>query len=464
MTLKELRESRRKADEKRAGLKSSIDAIIAESEKTDGVMSAEQAQRVETLEADYAATENTIALLDRQIARESHPSTATPAASNRRTGAVDETIAAPALGEERSQFTGMRDLAADRPFSGFGDFLRAVASASVPNIPTDPRLLPQQRALSAASGASEAVDADGGFLVHTDYASELLQRAYGVGQVANRTMKLPLSTGANSISVPAVDETSRADGSRYGGVRVYWADEAATVTATKPAFRRIRLELHKLMGLCYATDELIADASALEAFISKAFSEEFAYKLDDGAINGTGSGQPLGVLNSGALVTVAKETGQAATSVVFQNITKMWARLWAKSRSNAAWFVNQDVEPALQSMSLAVGTGGVPVYLPANGLSDSPFAQLMGRPVIPIEQCQTLGTVGDIILADFNEYIMIDKGGMKADSSMHVRFIYDEMTYRFTYRCDGQPWWNSALTPAKGSNTLSPFVALATRA
>jgi HK97 family phage major capsid protein len=88
---------------------------------------------------------------------------------------------------------------------------------------------------------------------------------------------------------------------------------------------------------------------------------------------------------------------------------------------------------------------------------------LLGRDVIPTEHNATLGTVNDIVLADLSQYIMIDKGAPKQDSSMHVRFINDEMTFRTTYRVDGQPWWNKALTPFAGSNTQSPFITLAVR-
>ena len=40
----------------------------------------------------------------------------------------------------------------------------------------------------------------------------------------------------------------------------------------------------------------------------------------------------------------------------------------------------------------------------------------------------------------------------------------DETAFRFILRVDGQPLWNSAVTPANGTNTISPFISLATRA
>ncbi len=227
----------------------------------------------------------------------------------------------------------------------------------------------------------------------------------------------------------------------------------------------MELSLKKLIGLCYATDELLQDASALESVIMQGFSEEFGFLLDEALINGTGAGQPLGILTSPALVSV---TRSVTLRVFSEDVINMWARCWAKSRVNAVWFINQAVEPELHRMNLggvatALGTGMNLTYMPPGGLSVSPYGTLFGRPVIPIEQCSQLGTVGDIILADMGEYIMIEKGGVQSASSIHVRFVNDETTFRFVIRVDGQPAWNAPLTPYKGTaQTLSPFVALTT--
>jgi len=344
----------------------------------------------------------------------------------------------------------------DKPFKSFGEQLIAVMQAEEKGKPTDPRL--------KATGLSEGVPADGGFLVQQDFSNELLKKLHDTGILASRCRKIPVGAGFNGLKITAIDETSRAAGSRWGGVLAYWKAEAAAKTASQPKFRVISMDLKKLIGLCYATDELLQDAVALEAIISQAFVEEFGFKLDDAIVNGTGVGQPLGIMNSNCLVTVAKEAGQPAATIVAENIIKMRARLWAKSRANSVWFINQDIEPQLHIMSLAVGTGGIPVYMPANGLAGQPYDTLYGRPVVPIEQCQTLGTVGDIILADMSQCVLIEKGGMQSASSIHVNFTYDETAFRFVYRVDGQPTWNSALTPYKGAaNTQSPFVVLATR-
>ncbi len=314
-----------------------------------------------------------------------------------------------------------------------------------------------------ATGLQEGVPSDGGFLVQEDFAADLLRRTYETGVLSSRVRRLPISANSNGIKINAIDETSRANGSRFGGVQAYWTAEAQQMTGSRPKFRQITLELQKLTALCYATEELLADAVALQGVIQSVFPEEMNFKMDDAIVRGTGAGMPLGILNSDCLVTVPKETGQAADTIVAENIVKMWSRMWGRSRANAVWLINQDCEPQLFTMSLNVGTGGIPVYMPANGLSTSPYATLMGRPVIPCEQCATVGDLGDILLVDLGEYAWIDKGAIDTALSVHVQFLYGETVFRFIYRADGQPTWSVALTPYLSSNTLSPFVALEAR-
>lgn len=351
------------------------------------------------------------------------------------------------------------DKKAAKPWNTLGEQLKAIEIAAKFPHAADERI----KAQKAALGANEFVSSDGGFLVQTDFANSIFEVMHEYGQVASRVRRMPIGPNSNGLKMNAVDETSRVTGSRFGGVQSYWVAEAATITASQPKWRQMSLELNKVAVAMYATDELLADTTALGAWMVQAGGKDLAWMVDDAIINGNGAGKPLGVLNAAALVSVAKETGQAATTLVTKNIVKMWSRLHGGSRGNAVWFINQDIEPQLQVLDLPIGTGGVPVYLQPGGLSASPYGTLFGRPVVPIEHCKTLGTVGDIILADMSQYLMIEKGGVQTASSIHVQFLTDQEVYRLTYRVDGQSMWSSAVTPANGSNTLSPFVALATR-
>jgi HK97 family phage major capsid protein len=346
-------------------------------------------------------------------------------------------------------------------FASLGQQLQAVAKHALSHGSImDPRLM-------AANGLSEAIPSDGGFLVQKDFSAELIQRIYDLGEVAKRVRKIPISGTSNGIKINAIDEDSRVDGSRWGGVLAYWVNEAANFTKSKPKFRQIELQTNKLIALCYATDELMEDAVALQAVIQEAFSEEMTFKTENAIINGTGSGQPLGILNAGATLQIAKDSGDSGATVDAQDLINMYSRMWPRSRASAAWLINIDVEPKLYNLTLGSGSGVIlsdlsRIYVPP-GNNNNAYGMILGKPVIPVEYCATLGTPGDIILADLSQYLLIDKGAPKQDYSIHVQFLTDEGVYRFVYRVDGQPSWKKPLTPFQGSNTLSPFITLATR-
>jgi len=345
------------------------------------------------------------------------------------------------------------------PFRSLGEQMVAIARAGSPSGEPDPRLF-QVR----AAGLNETVLSEGGFTLQKDFSQEILQVAFDVGKVGKLCRRIQISGNSNNIKIPGLDETSRVAGSRYGGVQSYWLAEAAENTASKPKFRQVELNLKKSVVLIFTTDELLQDSLVLENVIRTTAASELAFSLDDAIINGTGAGQPLGILNAGCLVSQAKETGQKAATVILENVLGMWSRMIGSSRGNAVWLINQNIEPQLYTMSLAVGTGGAPVFLPGGAVSGQPYMTLLGRPVIPCEHCATLGTAGDIILADFaNGYILAEKGGIASDVSIHVRFVYDESVFRFVMRIDGQPMLASAVTPYKGTQTQSHFVVLQTR-
>lgn len=319
------------------------------------------------------------------------------------------------------------------------------------------------RLIRAPFGSGETDPAGGGFLVDVDFANTILTRAYDMGEISRRVFRLQISANSNGIKIPGVDEQSRATGSRWGGVQSYWVAEGDAVNSTRPRFRIIELDLKKLMAVWYVTDELMADGAALTGIANQAFSEEIMFMIEDSIIHGTGTGMPQGILAANATVTVAAENGQAPGTFLWENALKMWANAWARSRQNMVWLINQEIEPQLYQLRQVVGTGGQPVYLPQGGASGAPYATLLGRPVIAVEYAEAPGTPGDVMLVDLSQYVMADKNAMQQMSSIHVRFLTDEMTFRLTYRCDGQPIWHTALQPFRGSMLRSPFIILAGR-
>ncbi len=355
---------------------------------------------------------------------------------------------------EQGAVRGSNPATVKKQFRSLGEQLQAVAAAAVSNgRSVDERLLELNR---APSGMSEQVGADGGFLVQPEFAGELLKDMYANGEVLSRVKKIPMSSNSNRLIMNGVDETSRQTGKRWGGVRVYRDKEAGEVAKSNPKFKKIELKLNKLTGICYATEELLEDAAALGSYIQQAFTEEFLVTNENEIFYGNGDGEMLGFFNSDVLISVPKETSQANDTFVVQNAVKMWARLHAASRKNAVWFYNQELDAQLPLMTI----GNQPVYLPAGTVAGNQYATLFGRPLIPVEYAQPLGSKGDIVLADLSRYLYTDKGEMETAQSVHVKFVEGENTFRFTMRNDGQPMHSKPTTPMKGGQTVSSFITL----
>ena len=370
-------------------------------------------------------------------------------------------------------------------FRSFGEQLVAVSRAARGGR-VDPRLSAKGdfdangvfQAAGGSDGAmNEGVPSEGGFLVGADYSQTVYQRTYRTGNILSRCTKVPISSTSNKLKLRVVDEDSRADGSRMGGVLALWENEADLYIYSRGKFRQIELNLHKLTALMYATDELLDDAPALEAWIMQNLPTELRFRTEDAIFQGSGSGQPLGIFNTQALLTVNGGTTNAALSVA--DVLQMWAQFYysgaqgsiaaevgdknllAPQAGSAAWFVDQSVLPYLFQLQVGSGTGAGVILLyhpPGSNPLYGTYGDLLGLPVIPTEHNLNYGTAGDILLADMSQYLLADKGSIQSAASMHVRFVYDEMTFRFTYRVDGQTIWKKPLTPKSGGNTLSPFV------
>jgi HK97 family phage major capsid protein len=342
-------------------------------------------------------------------------------------------------------------------FESFGQFAVAVRNMRRADIQPDARLL-----AAATTYGTEGVGADGGFLVPPEFSRTIWEKVMAEENLANRCA--PLQTGSNNMRIPK-DETTPWQTS--GGVQVYWEGEAGTIAQSKPAFEFSDLRLVKLTALVPVSDELLEDAVGIESWLRAKAPAKMAAKINTAIVRGNGVGQPLGILDAGngGLITVDPNISQPADTVWFENVSDMWARMYAPWRRNSVWLINQDIESQLDQMAFdPQATSKVPVYLPSGGLSASPYATLKGRPVVPIEACSTLGDVGDIILVDLMQYWMLTKAaGMRTDTSIHLYFDQALTTFRFIFRLNGQPAWKSTIAPENGTMTRSWAVTLGAR-
>jgi HK97 family phage major capsid protein len=419
---------------------------------------ADEKTRLGAIETDLTALDEDIALEQRQQERERSlqpvvdPDQAIVAAAEARAGIVPTRVQVGA------------SLAEQDPNKGFRspkDFIGAVMVAGLSNgRRVDARLEPLK--VHAAAGGDEARSDDGqygAFLVPAGFSPTLLELTPEDDPTASETTKMPMANP--TVAIPArVDKDHSTSVS--GGLIVTRRPQTASATSSRMKLDGVTFRANSLFGLAFATEEILMDSPiSFAAILARGFQQEFAAHALTERLSGTGVGEPLGILNAPCLVSVSKETGQAAKTIVKENIDKMRARTYRYSR--AIWLANHDTLPQLASLVQIVGVGGTPVpYFTVS--ADGTQFLLAGRPIYFTEFAETVGTKGDLILGNWSEYIDALYQPLESAESIHVRFVEHERTLKFWLRNDGQPWWKSALTPRKSADTLSPFVVLATRA
>lgn len=334
-------------------------------------------------------------------------------------------------------------------FRSFGEF--AIAARKTWGGRPDARIMN-----APATFGAEGTNADGGYALPPDFRDQIMKIVMGEESLLARTDQQV--TTSNSITLPQ-DATTPWQTS--GGVLGGWLGEGADMAVTKPSLGQLNCKAYKLAALVPMTDELLEDVPAMTRWLASKVPEKFNSLLNDAIVAGDGVGKPQGLLNAACKIVQAAESGQGAGTIVAKNILKMWGRMYAPLRSKAVWLINQDCEQQLQQLVMPGTNPSQAAYMPPGGFSQSPFATLLGRPIICVETCKALGTEGDVILTDLSQYLTVMKaGGMRADVSIHLYFNSDHTAFRFIMRVGGQSYWPGAITRQNGSNTLSPIVTL----
>jgi HK97 family phage major capsid protein len=293
----------------------------------------------------------------------------------------------------------------------------------------------------------------------------MLEATMTGGEILSRVTQRPVTSG-NSYTETLVKEESRVAGSRNGGVRAFWLAEDGSYTDSQGSIRQLDLKLQKLGALCRVTEEQMEDGPAMVSWLNEQVPEELRFNAEQAIWEGDGAGKPLGALSSGALVTVAIEGSQTIANTagnIWVNAAKMYSRMPARSRANAAWFINDELWAKILTATAGTGAGAPPVFIVPGQIQQFPNGALYGRPIVPVEYASAEGTVGDFVFADFSDYVLASKGGIRSQSSMHVDFVRDKQALKFTWRLNGAPRTRVPVTPFKGSATKSPYIALAAR-
>lgn len=427
-----------------------IRARLAEiAAKLEGIVGSEsgytedQVKEIDTLNAEFESLDKQLEAAEKVEAMRSRAAASTGRKTQAANPAGKDGIGAVQVGRQLNERFG--------GFENCGQWLMAVKKAGQTG-ELDKRFM--QNAV-----AKESVGEDGGFLVPEEISTAILKKLDAPESLMAATTAIQVGGNALTINVDESQPWNQ-------GIQAYWTAEGAAITESKPAFKQASWRLQKLAALVKATDELLDDATALESYIRTSAPDAFMHKINSAILSGNGAGKPQGIINSPFAVTVAKESGQTADTVVAANIIKMYSRMFPGSRARSAWYINPAVEDQLRLM---IDANNQYLYLSPGGfgnqMSNSPFGTLLGRPVIPLMgSMPALGDLGDIIFGDLSYYYMIRKaGGIKSATSIHLLFDKEQTAFRFSMRVDGKCPFTSPVTTEFGAFDMSAFVLLQAR-
>lgn len=334
-------------------------------------------------------------------------------------------------------------------FNNFADFVMSVKNYS------------QEENINKLKTLETGVQ--GEYIIPTEYAAGLLDFNQGSNDFMQYLTKFPLN--GNSYSHPSYSNKNRTSANFFGGIVSYWVEEGTAPTASDMKFGKINFRLHDLAMLIPVTNDMIEDSPiAVSNMVNYGFQSRLKYDMENMLFNGSGAGQPLGIFKSGALVTQTKKTSQTAATIVSENLIGMKNLLPAGSKTNAVWVYAPTVATEVQNCK--IGASDFPAFIPAGAMSaNQTLDTILGRPAFESEHLSAaLGTVNDILLFDPTQYGIAYKALQRqVESSAHLYFDSNKTAFRMVFRVDGQPLWDTYITPANGSIYKSPFVVLETR-
>lgn len=305
----------------------------------------------------------------------------------------------------------------------------------------------------------ESVGADGGFAVPPDFQADIIDMNSESEDLAAQCDIV--RTSSDHVQM-VVDPTTPWGTS---GIQAYWTAEGAQITNTAPVVNPRIIYLQACAALIPATEQLLSDAPRMRDHILVKAREAVRSKVNESIWKGTGTGQPLGVSNSGAFLGVTKESSGNSGNIIAENVAKIFSAMHPDYLDGAFWMVSQSTFTSLLNMKI----GETPIFGSAsiNGAFVGPVAgYLLGKPVVISKYASVLGTAGDINFLNLRKgYQFVVKVGEeqgKIAESMHLYFDYNINTFRLVFRCGGAPLFNASVT-LPSTQVVSPYVTVETR-
>lgn len=282
-----------------------------------------------------------------------------------------------------------------------------------------------------------ADDQSGGFLVPADILDRVVAREPTPTRVAGRVTQL--MTSRDQLIIPKLNYTGSTDDSNgdlyTSGIRTTWTGEipasATTARVTDPIWGQLSIPVYTAMLSIPITNNMIEDAAfPIVSYISGKFAEAVELLRDYSILQGTGQGQPAGILNNvdgdvNLANPVSVKTG-AATAITADGLINLAFALPEQYDDNACFVMNK----TNSGQTLATLKDGNNRYLWGSGLQDSGLSpgfrnrMILGYPVIfsgfmPNQAANAF----PVLFGDLSAYYLVNRIGF---SVQVLRELYAE--------------------------------------
>jgi HK97 family phage major capsid protein len=290
------------------------------------------------------------------------------------------------------------------------------------------------RVLAGDTGSS-----GGSLTIPTTVASTVY--AYMTAQVAMRRMNTTVFTTAagNALSFPRV-------ASHAAATQVATQDTA--FAGTDPVLGQMQLNAYDAGELVAVANDLLEDSGVdLLGFIGRQLGRSIGQLTAQWYVSGTGSGQPQGVMTSGAnggagTVATGGSLILGASGQVLEKLIDLQYSVVDSYRTNGAEWLMRDLTGATirKIRDGAGGTVGQFVWQPSPtvGLIGGQPDTFLGDPVFFDPNVASMASDAKVIAyGDFSAYYIRDVSGFRLERSDDLLFNKNQVAFRGLLRTDG---------------------------
>jgi HK97 family phage major capsid protein len=309
---------------------------------------------------------------------------------------------------------------------------------------------PAAKALSTETGVS------GGYTIGQQFLPTLMQVTGMAGDgLYERAMIIPSEGG--ELVVPALHQSGAyvaGQSQFFGGVTVTWGSDDAGTTETEPKFDQIKLKTNAMKALVKIPNSLMQrSAVSIDAVITTLLGNAIGWSRNYALFQGTGSGQPLGIINSPAGIDYG------GSAIDFATISGMLNRIVPSRADNYVWYCHALRRSNINALQQTNNT--LVTFLP--DLRGKPGTQLLGLPVIYTDKLpyDSSDVSNSLVLTDPSSVLVSEYQGVQIAVSDQAYFGADQTGIRVILSLDAQPWLKAPVAIGSGVNdTVSTIVKI----